>query len=247
MSLCLDGRVVVITGASRGLGRASAEYLASHGASLGLLARNEEALAEVAELLPTEALAIGCDVTEAAQVTTAFRKVADRFGGIDAVVANAGGQSAARRAEDLPIEEWHKMVATNLTGAYFTARAAYDYLSQSRAARMIFISSAVAMGPLDRMCAYVAAKAGVEGLVRALSVEWAQNGICVNAIAPGLIDNSGAEDLPKNVRDRIINKTVLRRPGGVSDVVNTILFLAGDSSEYITGQVLSVDGGYGLG
>lgn len=242
-----DGRIVIITGASRGIGRALAEHIAERGGLLGLLARDEASLAEVASEIPTEAVAIGCDVTNADQVAAAFRKVAERFGGIDVVVANAGGQLAAQRAETLPVEQWRDMIDLNLTGAYITSRFAYDYLRRSQSGRMIFISSGAAKEPLTRMCAYAAAKAGVEGLARALCIEWAEQGICVNAISPGLIENPASSEIPDKIRARIIKKTPFQRPGDVRDIAEALLFLAGKESAYVTGQVLSVDGGYRLG
>ena len=247
MTLSLDGRVVVITGASRGLGKALAQHLANHGARLGLLARDKVALSDLAGRLPTDAISIGCDVTDADQVTAAHHRVAERFGKIDAVVANAGGQLAARRVGDLPIGKWYETLDLNLTGAYFTARAGYEYLQQSRVGRMVFVSSIAAKVPLSRMSAYAAAKAGVEGLVRALCVEWAEDGICVNAVSSGLIDTVSSSEIPEKIREKILSRTTLHHPGNVSDVVGAILFLIGDASPYISGQILSVDGGYGLG
>lgn len=246
MTFNLDGRVVAITGANRGLGRAFAEHLADHGAAVGLLARDEEDLALVVERIPTEAIGIKCDVTNPTQVATAFHTIAERFGQVDAAVANAGGQSVANRAEELSVESWREMVELNLTGAYITARAAYPYLRRSPAGRMIFVSSGAAKAPLTHMCAYTAAKAGVEGLVRALCVEWAKDGICVNAISPGLIENRASQEIPEKVRSKIVGKTALRRPGNTSDIVEPVLFLVGSESAYITGQTISVDGGYGL-
>lgn len=242
-----EGRVVVITGASRGLGRAFAQSFAEQGASLGLLARDEGALDEVAAEVPTEAIGVACDITNEQQVATAFRNVAERFGGIDVVVANAGGQLAAQHAEHLPVEQWRRTVELNLTGAYLTARSAHRYLSESHAARMIFVSSGAAKVPLPRMCAYAAAKAGVEGLLRALCVEWARDGICVNAVAPGLIDTSGSREVPEKIKEAILHKTTLGHPGHMPDVMDAVMYLARRESGYITGQTLSVDGGYGLG
>ena len=247
MDFGLTDRVVVITGASRGLGRALAEQFAQEGASLGLLARNEEDLVRVADRLSVQTVAISCDVADEDQVTQAFEVVSRQLGGIDSVVANAGGQLAAEDAANLPLNKWRETVELNLTGSYITACAAYPYLQNSRSGRMIFVSSGAAKHPLNKMSAYVAAKSGVEGLTRALCVEWSRDQIGVNAVAPGLIDTEGSRRIPSKFKEKILARTSLDRTGTVLSFNSSVLFLAGDLSEFITGQVISVDGGYGFG
>lgn len=239
-------RVIVVTGASRGLGYAFAQKFAAHGASLGLLARDRSSLAELAQRLPTEALPIECDVRDANQVNEAFDAVFERFGSIDAVVANAGALIATDLAADLSIKIWNDVLSVNLTGAFITAQSAYKYLRSSSSGRLVFISSAAVKEPTKGMPAYVAAKAGVEGLVRALCVEWARDGIRVNAVAPGLMDNDAVRELSDQAKASVMSKTVLRYQGNVSDLANMVLLLVGDSCEFVTGQIIAVDGGYGL-
>lgn len=246
VDFCFRDRVVVITGASRGLGRSFAQRFAESGASLGLLSRDENALAELSAELPTKAIGIKCDVTDLKQVSAAFQIVAEKLGAVDIAIANAGGISTARRAEELPPSKWHEIIDLNLTGVYFTARSAYPYLSQSRAGRLLFVSSAAARFPISHMCAYAAAKSGIEGLVRALSVEWSGTGICVNAVSPGLIDTSGSMEIPDKLKRSTIARTTVRRAGTAAELRDVMLFLASENASYITGQVISVDGGLGL-
>ena len=246
MDFGLRDRVVVITGASRGLGRAFAEHFAQEGASLGLLARDEEALESLAHRLPTEVVPFKCDVTNEKQVAAAFRKVVERFGKVDSVVANVGGQSIARRAATLPVDKWREIVELNLTGSYITARESYDHLRESGSGRLVFISSGVVKLPQSGSSAYVASKAALEGLVRALCVEWASDNICVNAVLSGLVDCGAGREIDERIKNRIISSVALRRTGNASDIASMVLYLAGDVSGYMTGQTVSVDGGLAL-
>ncbi len=247
MSYLMDNRVVVVTGCSRGLGKVFVESFAKQGAKIGLIARDGHALEDLAETLSTESVAVSCDVTDANQMIAAYEKIGERFGGIDSVVANAGGLLAANRAEKLAVKKWREVIELNLTGAYITARMAYTYLRASHAGRMIFVSSAATKVPPHGSSAYIAAKAGVEGLTRALCAEWAQDGIRVNALAPGFMDDGEAPEIRDVISRRVIDRTTIREPGRALDLANTLIFLASDACEYMTGQVLSVDGGYGLG
>jgi len=242
----LSNRVIVITGASRGLGSAFAEHFAQEGAFLGLLARDQLALNKLAQRLPTETVPIRCDVTDADQVSAAFQKIFETFGRVDSVVVNAGGQSSFRRAEELPVDKWREIVDLNLTGAYLTARFAYEYLQKSRAGKIVFVSSGVVKLPQSGSSAYVASKAALKGLVRSLCVEWAVDNICVNAVLPGLIDCGAGQDIIENVRNKVIGRTALRGTGKPSDVARIVLYMAGESCEFVTGQIVSVDGGLGL-
>ncbi|HEY7596988.1 MAG TPA: SDR family NAD(P)-dependent oxidoreductase [Actinophytocola sp.] len=242
------GRTVVITGASRGFGRALAECFAKQGAQLGLLARDGTALADLAAALPTHTVAVSCDVTDADAVSDAFERIAARFEGIDAVVANAGVTLGNKRAQNLPVDVWRKVIDVNLTGAYLTARAAHPYLARSRSARLVLVSSCMARTPRHGVSAYAVSKAGVEGLAKALAVDWAADSITVNAVAPGFLNvGMGAVvDQNERYREQVLVRTPASRLGDVHEVVDTVLFLAGEAASYITGHTLAVDGGYGL-
>lgn len=248
MGFGITGRTVVVTGASRGLGQALAESFAKEGARLGLLARDGAALADLAAALPAETVAVTCDVSEPDAVAAAFARVADRFGGIDSVVANAGVSLENRRAQNLPVDTWRQVLDTNLTGTYLTARAAHEYLAKSRSGRMVLVSSVMARVPRHGVSAYAASKAGVEGLTRALAVDWATDGIAVNAVAPGFFKAGMGEVVERNerFREQVLVRTPAARLGDVPELASAVLFLAGEAAGYLTGHTLAVDGGYGL-
>lgn len=246
--MSVTGRTVVITGASRGLGKVLAESFAKEGARLGLLARNGDALAALAATLPSDTITLPCDVTSPDDVDEAFARVAARFGGVDAVVANAGITLSTRRSQNLPIDAWRRTLEVNLTGAFFTARAAHRYLAESRAGRMVLISSVMARVPRHGVSAYAASKAGVEGLARALAADWATDAITVNAVAPGWFSTGMGEVLERNerFREQVLVRTPATRLGDPPELGAAVLFLAGETSGYITGHTLAIDGGYGL-
>jgi NAD(P)-dependent dehydrogenase (short-subunit alcohol dehydrogenase family) len=245
----IAARVVVITGASKGIGSELARFIAHRGARLGLLARSEAALKDLASQLPTEALPVACDVSDETAVADGFKAVADRFGGIDSVIANVGISPAAHRGHNLPLEIWQEVLDVNLTGTFLTARAAYPYLATSGRGRLVLTSSVMAAAPRRGLAAYAASKAGIEGLTRALATDWASAGITVNAIAAGFIDAGlgAAFSESDRLRPQVLQRTLAGRFGTADELAAAICYLASDSSSYLTGQVLRVDGGYGLG
>lgn len=246
MDRMLTNRTIVITGASRGLGRAFAEHLSARGARLGLIARDEHSLDHLCRSLSTEAIPQRCDVTDADQISAALEKIAEKLGGLDSVVANAGGLVTSRRAETYSPREWRDVLELNLTGAYLTARAAYPYLRASDSGRMVLVSSAAVKVSPRGSTAYVAAKAGVEALTRALSVEWANDGIRVNALAPGFMDHGESLMIKEETSNQVIDRTALRRPGQVNDLASVLTFMVSGQCDYMTGHIMAVDGGYGL-
>ena len=249
MDTGIAGRAVVITGASRGLGAAAAELFAKQGADIGLIARDTEALDALAERLPTRVAAAGCDVADEQALAGAFDRIAGELGRVDSVVVNAGISPAAHRAHRLSTTDWKAVLEVNLTGGFLTARAAYPHLAASGRGRLVLTSSVMARSPRRGLAAYAASKAGLEGLTRALAVDWAGDGIRVNSVAPGFFDTGlGAVFAESDrLRAQVVGKTALGRFGDAAELVNTLLFLAGDGAEYLTGHVLAVDGGYGLG
>lgn len=248
MDFGVNGRVVAITGASRGIGRALASEFAGRGAKVAMFARDESLLKEAAADLAGEILAIGCDVTDADALADGFQQVSNRWGHVDSVIANAGVSLETRRVQNVSEQAWRATVEVNLTGAFLTARAAYPHFAGSAGARLVFVSSVMARVPRHGIGAYAASKAGLEGLTRAVSADWAADGICVNAVAPGFISAGMGTILDESprLREGAVSRTLVGRLGTVSELAHAVLFLAGDGSGFITGHVLSVDGGYGL-
>jgi NAD(P)-dependent dehydrogenase (short-subunit alcohol dehydrogenase family) len=248
----LDRRVVVITGASRGVGLALARAFAARGARLGLVARSAERLTQLADGLSAEGADVvtaSCDITDGPALETAFDQIAGRFGGVDSVIVNAGISPAAHRAHNLTTQLWDEVLRVNLTGGFTTAKAAYPHLARSGRGRLVFTTSVMAGAPRRGLAAYAASKAGLEGLTRALAADWAGDGIRVNAVSPGFfeIGLGAAFDETPRLHDQVVSRTVLGRFGHATELADAFLFLAGDSCGYLTGQVLHVDGGYGLG
>lgn len=249
----LAGRVVAVTGASRGLGRLLALELAGRGASVALLARDRTALAGVLDDLIADgaeasAVATACDVTDESSVRDALEHAAEAFGGIDAVIVNAGVAPPSRRAHNLPLDGWRQALEVNLTGGFATARAAYPHLARSARGRLVFTGSVMARTPRPGLSAYAASKAGMEGLARALAVDWAADGICVNVVAPGFFDvgMGAAFRADDRLRAQVSDRTLLGDVGAPDELVGVYAFLIGDAGGFVTGQTLGVDGGYGL-
>jgi NAD(P)-dependent dehydrogenase (short-subunit alcohol dehydrogenase family) len=247
MDFGVTGRAVIITGASRGIGRALAGSLSSHGARLGLIARDEGALKELASQLPADVAIAPCDVTDDMSVEAAVGQIAGELGGVDSMVINAGIAPESHRAHNLRADAWRRVLEVNLTGAFLSARAGYRHLAASGRGKIVFISSVMARSPRRGVSAYAASKAGMEGLARALAADWARDHICVNAVAPGFFDVglgaefAGSRTLSEQVRSRVL----LGRFGEPAELATSVMFLIGDGSGYLTGQTLGVDGGYG--
>jgi len=243
------GRVVVITGASRGLGQVLAQQFSAAGASVGLIARDGVAVKQLAATLPGRAAAVACDVSDEDEVAAAFAHIADTLDGVDTVVANAGIAAESGRGHKLSLDSWRAILDVNLTGSFLTARAAYPYLAASKQGRLVLTSSVMARLPRRGIAAYAASKAGIEGLTRALAVDWARDGISVNAVAPGFFGAglgtafAASDRLAEEVSSRI----PLDRFGAPEELARTVRFLVSPASGYVTGQVIAVDGGYGLG
>jgi len=245
----LKNRVALVTGASQGIGRATALALVESGARVALAARNAEKLASVvAEITAAggEALAVKMDVAEAEQVKAGFRQALERFGKIEILVNNAAitrdGLAVRMKADD-----WDAVIRTNLTGAHLCTQQALAVMMRQRHGRIINVTSVVAETGNAGQANYVAAKAGLIGLTRAIAVEVASRNITVNAVAPGFIVSPMTDPLPQESRDALLTKIPLRRMGQDSEVAAAIVFLASDEAGYITGHVLDVNGGMRMG
>lgn len=245
----LDGRVALVTGASQGIGRATAIALARAGARVAAAARNAEKLAAVTAEIEAdggEALAFTMDVASAEQVKSGFRQAIEKFGKLDILVNNAAitrdGLAVRMKADD-----WEAVLRTNLTGAYFCVQQALSVMMRARYGRIINVTSVVAETGNPGQVNYVAAKAGLIGLTRALAAEVASRNITVNAVAPGFIVSPMTDPLPQNVRDTLLARVPLGRMGTDAEVASAILFLASEEAGYITGTVLDVNGGLRMG
>jgi 3-oxoacyl-[acyl-carrier protein] reductase len=245
----LKDKVVLVTGASQGIGRATALALAEAGAKVAIAARSTEKLASLAAEIAAaggEALALPMDVADAAQVKTGFQQLLAKFGKIDILVNNAA-ITRDTLVLRMKLEDWDAVLRTNLTGAYLCTQQALGAMLKQRAGRIINISSVVAETGNAGQANYVASKAGLIGLTRAIAIEVASRNITVNAIAPGFIATPMTDPLSEELKDKMKAMIPLGRFGADRDVAAAIVFLASDEAGYITGHVLDVNGGLHMG
>jgi 3-oxoacyl-[acyl-carrier protein] reductase len=245
----LKDRVALVTGASQGIGRATALALAQAGARVAAAARNAEKLAGVvAEIAAAggEGLAVAMDVADADQVKSGFRKTIEKFGKLDILVNNAAITRDGLAVRMKP-EDWDAVLRTNLTGAHLCAQQALSTMMRARYGRIINVTSVVAETGNPGQVNYVAAKAGLIGLTRALALEIASRNITVNAVAPGFVVSPMTDPLPQDVRNALLARIPLGRMGCDAEVASAIVFLASEEAGYITGAVLDVNGGLRMG
>jgi len=238
-------RVAVVTGASQGIGRATALLLAEHGARLVLAARNAEKLAAAAEEIKKkggEALVVPMDVASEEQIKAGFARALEKFGRIDILVNNA---AIARDQLALRMKraDWDAVIQTNLTGAHLCIQQVLPGMLRQRSGRIINVSSVVAQTGNAGQVNYIASKAGLIGLTKALAVEVASRGITVNAVAPGFIVSPMTDPLPDKVKEELMARIPFGRMGTDREVAAGILFLASDEASYVTGHVLDINGG----
>jgi 3-oxoacyl-[acyl-carrier protein] reductase len=241
----LKDKVALLTGASQGIGRETALALAEAGAKVVAAARNEEKLAALVNEIVSgggEALAIRMDVADSDQIKSGFKQALEKFGRLDILVNNAAitRDGLALRMKQ---EDWDAVIRTNLTGAHLCIQQALSTMMRARAGRIINIASVVAQMGNAGQANYVAAKAGLVGLTKAIAIEIASRNITVNAVAPGFIATPMTDVLPDKVKDELKTRIPLGRMGSARDVASAIVFLASDEAAYITGHVLDVNGG----
>ena len=242
--ISLSGRVAFITGASRGIGKAIAERCASAGATVAACARAAHAQAVVDTIMASggSAMAQSLEVTDKASVNNAVNEVLNRFGHIDIVVNNAGivrDQLLMR----MKSADWDAVLATNLTAAFQCSQAVLRPMLKQRYGRIINISSVVGQSGSAGQTNYAASKEGLVGFTRSLAREVASRGITVNVVSPGMIETDMTAALSMNTREALATQIPIGRVGTTKDVAGAVCFLASDEAAYITGQVLSVNGG----
>jgi len=238
----LEGRVAVVTGGSRGIGRAIAGELSKAGASVAVVARSLEGAQEAVDGLVGQATALTCDVADPAQCADLVNSVQEQLGPIEILVNNAGitRDNILVRLKD---EDWEAVMNTNLRGAFNTTRAVARGMMKRRSGRIINIASVVGLTGNRGQANYAASKAGLIGFTKSVALELAARGILANVVAPGFIETDMTAELPDEAREALFERISLGRFGTPNDVAGAVRFLAGPAAAYITGQVLVVDGG----
>ena len=240
----LSGKVAIVTGASRGIGRAVAVMLSSRGAHIVAAARGDNAAGTAAEIQHAgrQAEAAALEITDAATIDALIARVLERHGRIDVLVNNAGitrDQLMLRMKRD----DWDHVIATNLTGAFALTQAAIKPMLKQRGGRIITVSSVVGQTGNAGQANYAASKAGLIGFSKALARELASRNITVNVVAPGLIETDMTKAITEKAHGDWTAQIPLGRLGTTADVAAAVCFLASDEASYITGQVLAVNGG----
>jgi NAD(P)-dependent dehydrogenase (short-subunit alcohol dehydrogenase family) len=244
----LTGKTAIVTGGSRGIGKEMAEGLAEAGANLMLCARRQQWLDEtVAEFMARGFSVAGmvCDVANADDVQAVVNETVSKFGTVDILINNAGVSWGAM-PEDMPLEQWQKVIDVNLTGCFLFAQAAGREMLKKNCGSIINIASIAGMtssanGPF--YAGYVASKAGLIGLTRELAASWGRRGIRVNAIAPGFFHSRLADAVIDIYERSIQENNIIPRIGEEGELKGVAVFLASDASSYVTGQTIAVDGG----
>ena len=245
----LKGRVAVVTGGNGGIGLGMARGMAAAGAAIVVAGRNREKSARaVTELegLGARAVAIEVDVTDEASVTALVRAAAERWGRLDVLVNNAG-TNIRKQPQDLTLDEWRRVLDTNLTSAFLASRAAYPSMKAQGGGKIINIGSMMSIFGASFASAYAASKGGMVQFTKALAAAWARDNIQVNAVLPGWIDTELTEGARREVpglHERVLARTPAGRWGVGDDLAGIAVFLAGRASDFVTGSAIPVDGGY---
>jgi len=242
-----DGKVAIVTGASRGIGRAIAVDFAQHGAEVALVGRDREALDATAAACRAARGTVKClilkgDAADPAAVESFVTQTLDAFGRVDFAIANAG-QSRDGLIVRLKNEALDELLAVNLKSAFYLCHAVAKPMMKQHSGSIVLVSSIVGLTGNAGQAVYAASKAGLLGLTKSLAKELGSRNIRVNAVAPGLIETSMTEKMPDAAREYLLKQTALGRAGKPEDVSGVVRFLCSDAAGYITGQTLVVDGG----
>lgn len=255
MKVDLQNKIAVVTGAARGIGKATAQTLARCGALVIIADIDQEMARTTAGEIPN-ATALHMDVSQGDAVQAGFAWIESRFGHVDILVNNAGVNTLNHRVtvDQFPTEEWDRILDVDLRGLFLVSKAGSAVMLQNGGGRIVNIASVLGIVPARLQCAFTAAKAGVINLTRAMAIELASRGVLVNCVAPGSTLSESTEKLfysedavMKERATRMIAHVPMGRVGKVDEIAHAVLFFAAPESSYITGQTLSVDGGWSAG
>jgi len=245
----LEGRVSVVTGGGRGIGKAISKTLAKAGSKVAIIyaSRAGDALNTKEEIVSSKGTAevFQCRVEDEPSVENVVKQVVDEFGKIDILVNNAGITKDTLILR-MSLEDWDAVLDTNLKGAFLMTKHTLRYMLKNNFGRVVNIGSIVGITGNVGQANYVSSKAGLIGFTKAVALEYGSRGITSNLVAPGYIETEMTEKLPQNVKDTYLSKIVLKRGGTPSDVANAVLFLVSPLADYITGSIIIVDGGLSL-
>ena len=245
MATRLDGKVAVVTGSTRGIGRAIAERFVAEGARVVVNARSADAADAAALEIGGKTVGVGADVGSASGAQRVVDGALEAFGGLDVMVCNAG-IAMPRDSLDISEDDWRRTLDVNLTGVFFCAQRAARVMLKRGGGAIVTISSLQAFAPLARRVAYAAAKGGVVAMTRSLAAEWAP-AVRVNSVAPGYVATPMVRELVEQGRvdpAAINRRAQFRRMGEPAEVASAVLFLASDEASYVTGETIMVDGGW---
>lgn len=240
-----QGKVVVVTGASRGIGKAIALAFAVEGATVACIATTQQGASAVAEEIGGDARGYACDVSNTEIVEEVFNRIQSELGTPAVLVNNAGitRDTLLMRMKD---DDWDRVIDVNLKGTFLCIRAVTRAMMKARYGRIVNLSSVIGQTGAAGQSNYAASKAGVIGLTKSVAKELGSRGITCNAIAPGFIETDMTEDLSAEMRETVVKTAPAGRLGTADDIVGAVLFLASEGASYITGQTLTVDGGLTL-